>query len=142
MNTVTEKSEEAKLVAPSIGAEWQGGIYIGILGGIDGQPDCHIVVSALQFHLHDFNWKNSMDAASTATLNEFSDWSLIDRRESRLAAINAPSNFRTDVWYWTSTQYAGYSDYAWVQNFNNGYQDYYRKSNEYSAAFVRRIPII
>lgn len=28
-----------------------------------------------------------------------------------------------DVWYWSSTQHAAYSDYAWCQDFNYGDQD-------------------
>jgi len=44
--------------------------------------------------------------------------------------------------YWTSTQHAGHSDYAWSQNFLNGTQyDYLYKSCECRARPVRRQPI-
>lgn len=45
------------------------------------------------------------------------------------------------VWYWSSTQRAADSDYAWVQNFGNGGQNGYHKSGYYRARAVRRIKI-
>lgn len=42
------------------------------------------------------------------------------------------------VWYWTSTQYAGYSDFAWLQNFGDGFQGSGRKSNDFRVRLVRR----
>jgi hypothetical protein len=47
-----------------------------------------------------------------------------------------------DVWYWSSTQYAAYASYAWMQAFNGGDQGSNRKSNEYRARAVRRLLII
>lgn len=49
--------------------------------------------------------------------------------------------FAEDEWYWTSTQRAGYSDYAWLQDFGYGNQDYGLKVNEYPVRAVRSIPI-
>ncbi len=46
-----------------------------------------------------------------------------------------------DTWYWTSTQHAYYSDYAWVQVFYYGFQNYYGKSYSGRARAVRRLPI-
>ena len=45
------------------------------------------------------------------------------------------------VWYWSSTQLAAYSDYAWLQPFGYGYQSDYRKSYDSRARAVRRIKI-
>ncbi|HEY0843788.1 MAG TPA: DUF1566 domain-containing protein [Noviherbaspirillum sp.] len=47
-----------------------------------------------------------------------------------------------DAWYWTSTQHAATTDYAWVQYFGNGSQGYDHKSSEYRARAVRRLSII
>jgi Protein of unknown function (DUF1566) len=47
-----------------------------------------------------------------------------------------------DAWYWTSTQGAADSDYAWVQHFSYGVQGGYHKSDEYRARAVRRLLII
>lgn len=45
------------------------------------------------------------------------------------------------TWYWSSTQYASVSDYAWSQDFGDGYQYYGRKGGELRARAVRRLPI-
>jgi len=46
-----------------------------------------------------------------------------------------------DGWYWTSTQYAGDSDFAWVQDFLGGDQNGGPKSNGCRARAVRRLAI-
>jgi hypothetical protein len=48
--------------------------------------------------------------------------------------------FETD-WYWSSTQHASNSDYAWCQHFTNGNQYGNSKNNELRARAVRRIAI-
>lgn len=45
------------------------------------------------------------------------------------------------VWYWTSTQYASGSDFAWGQYFGNGYQYGILKATSYRARAVRRIAL-
>ncbi|MFA6204428.1 MAG: DUF1566 domain-containing protein [Gallionella sp.] len=44
-------------------------------------------------------------------------------------------------WYWTSTQHAANSSYAWCQNFYNGDQNVNNKSSECRARAVRSQPI-
>ncbi|MDO8932968.1 MAG: DUF1566 domain-containing protein [Rhodocyclaceae bacterium] len=46
-----------------------------------------------------------------------------------------------ESWYWSSTQHAAYSGYAWLQNFGNGNQDHNGKSAQGLARAVRRLPI-
>ncbi|MBI4997829.1 MAG: DUF1566 domain-containing protein [Rhodocyclales bacterium] len=43
------------------------------------------------------------------------------------------------AWYWSSTQHAGYDDYAWCQLFGNGYQSYNRKDYDSRVVLVRRV---
>ena len=45
------------------------------------------------------------------------------------------------AWYWSSTQLAAGSDYAWLQLFDDGCQDFGLKSGDYCARAVRRIKI-
>lgn len=45
------------------------------------------------------------------------------------------------TWYWSSTQHAAYSDFAWCQNFNNGYQNDNTTDTKLRARVVRRLPI-
>lgn len=42
-------------------------------------------------------------------------------------------------WYWTSTQHASHSDYAWSQHFNYGNQICHGKYGELRARAVRRL---
>jgi hypothetical protein len=46
-----------------------------------------------------------------------------------------------DEWYWSSTQHASDDDFAWLQYFYDGYQDYCDKSAELRARAVRRFAI-
>jgi hypothetical protein len=45
------------------------------------------------------------------------------------------------AWYWSSTQHAAYSDYAWNQNFFNGNQGNNDTSSKFRARAVRRLVI-
>ncbi|WP_454710989.1 Lcl domain-containing protein [Cupriavidus nantongensis] len=45
------------------------------------------------------------------------------------------------AWYWASTQYAGYSGYAWLQTFDVGDQGNGLKDTEFRARAVRRLKI-
>lgn len=45
------------------------------------------------------------------------------------------------VWYWSSTQHASYSDYAWYQYFDYGTQNSNHKHHDYRARAVRRSAI-
>ncbi len=131
------------IAIPAIGTHWleQGGIYAGILRGKDGAPDEHTIVAPEETLLNYMSWTKAMEECSKPTALH-SDWHLADRRESSLASINVPELFNQDDWYWTSTQYAAGSGYAWVQDFSGGGQDGYRKSSEYRARAVRRFSII
>ncbi|KWR88886.1 hypothetical protein RM96_18020 [Cupriavidus sp. IDO] len=46
-----------------------------------------------------------------------------------------------EAWYWSSTQYAGFSSHAWGQLFGDGYQYDNRKDFEFRARAVRRLTI-
>lgn len=46
-----------------------------------------------------------------------------------------------DVWYWTSTQHAANSDFAWCQDFYGGGQSISTTNDRLRARAVRRLPI-
>lgn len=46
-----------------------------------------------------------------------------------------------EAFYWTSTQHASDSTYAWFQDFSSGHQGYDYTTIEYRARAVRRLPI-
>jgi len=53
---------------------------------------------------------------------------------------NAAEAFNT-TWYWSSTEHAQYSGYAWVVGFYGGGQDYGNKDDDYAVRAVRRFKI-
>lgn len=85
----------------------------------------------------------------------YDDWYLPSRDE--LAMLwrnlgprrkNAPEPFREGgaeafetEWYWSSTETASYSSYAWLVNFYYGSQDYISKYNYCGVRAVRRLKI-
>ena len=65
---------------------------------------------------------------------------LPDRAEQALFYKHMPEEFRKN-WYWSNTQHASYSDYAWFQSFLNGYQDISHEDITRRARAVRRLVI-
>ena len=154
----------ATIQPPRIGAAWEGlgGIYAGLMGGIDGQTDFH--VSAGTAEAEDIPWggyghdepgaKSDHDGeANTKALvangqdHPAAEWAaalgdggfyLPSRREIRLLWCNVPELFDKSAWYWTSTQYSAHN--AWTQYFFGGNQyDNGGKSYEGRARAVRRL---
>jgi hypothetical protein len=128
---------------PRIGSPFpsQGGIYAGIVRGENDQPDYHLIHATAEHEIVDVDWKTALKK-TVASIDGFTDWSLPNRREARLLAINSPDDFDKDDLYWTSEQSAINASYAWFQDFSVGLQDGSRKSLEYRARAVRRILIM
>ena len=128
MNTTTAAA--LATIPAAIGAAFAGGIYAGIMRGIDGAPDEHLVL--LPGAAEDVTW----EAAGEWAKAEGGD--LPTRREQRLLFINLKDQFEED-WYWSGEQ-AGPSS-AWLQSFYDGGQDDSYRSSEGRARAVRRLPI-
>ena len=81
-----------------------------------------------------------------ASLDKQMEWAasiggdLPDRVEQALMYKNLPDQFKKE-WYWSNTQHASYSDYAWFQGFDYGDQDSTLKLTELRARAVRRLAI-
>ena len=141
MEAATLAAPKKTNTIPKIGSAFAGGIFAGIVAGQDGQPDYYLVHATVDFEIDDINWQGAIEAAKTP-INSFHDWSLPNRHEARLLAINSPDSFDKGTWYWTATQHAGNDGYAWVQLFDDGNQYADLKSDEYRARAVRRLSII
>jgi hypothetical protein len=114
----------------------QGEIYAGIILGKDGQPDYHLVLlpgTTTGKWLDAFYWTSALDTLEKSALPT--------RCEQSLLIANCKEEFEPHL-YWSNEQYAAGPDYAWMQDFNNGYQFSFHKSNESRARAVRRILII
>lgn len=60
-------------------------------------------------------------------------------KECNLISANLGHLFDNSNWYWSSTEYNNV--YSWIQRFNDGYQTYYIKTNNYRVRCVRRLPL-
>jgi len=80
-------------------------------------------------------------ACASLEIDGHSDFILPSRHQARFAYLNVPQLFDTDPWYWTSTQCAGSSSFAWCQGFGDGTQGYDRKHDKLRARAVRTIQL-
>lgn len=113
---------------PAIGAEWEGGIYAG-LTLVDIAPAALVLLPG---EAESVNWKDAMAWA------EKQNGVLPSRIDALVLFQHLKDRFK-DAWYWTSTQYAGSNDYAWIQSFGNGNQNDIPKSNDNRARAVRMV---
>lgn len=114
----------------AIGAAFAEGVYAGIVRGVAGAPDQHLV---LMFgEAEDVNWADACAWAASI------GGSLPTRAEQAVLFGNLKDQFQPD-WYWSGEQ-AGLSD-AWGQNFYDGLQFTSYRSYEGRARAIRRLPI-
>jgi len=124
---------------PKIGTHWkaQGGIYAGVMSGLDGAPDYHLIVGpAFEYA----TWDEQKLAVFRLSADGFNDFTLPDRQEQALQFANVPELFESE-WYWSGTQHASNSDYAWCQGFGDGDQHCRNKDGKLRARAVRRLII-
>ncbi|QYG07146.1 DUF1566 domain-containing protein [Janthinobacterium sp. PAMC25594] len=117
-------------IPAAIGAAFAGGIYAGIIRGVDGGPDQHLVL--VEGEGVDLSWE------AAGVWAESVGGSLPTCAEQALLFANLKDQFKSD-WYWSGEQ-AGPS-YAWLQYFYYGGQVNILKSYEGRARAVRRLPI-
>jgi len=157
------------LTVPPLGAYWtdQGGIYAGLIRGIEGQPDQHLIIATDPHgELVDVAWgKYGVDIAGarsnldglantramaeagneaaqqilTLEIDGHTDFYIPAIRELSLARANAPEAFARD-WYWSSTQHSAGN--AWSQHFADGCQCNLDKASKLRARAVRRFSVI
>ena len=107
--------------------------YAGMILGKDGESSYHLIL--LPGEQEDINWTDALAWA----VEQGGD--LPNRREQALLYANLKEEFK-ESWYWSNTQHASFSDYAWCQDFLNGYQNFNHKLNELRARAVRRLSVI
>ena len=114
-----------------------GNIVIDSTTGLQWQDDAIGSVMA---------WTAAIDYCENLTLDTYSDWRLPNLKEliSIVDDTKVDPSIDTLVFqntasddYWSSTTYAGHSDYAWYVYFRYGYQSYYVKANSIYVRCVR-----
>jgi hypothetical protein len=110
-----------------------GEIYAGLILGKDGQPDYHLVLLPEEFS-KELNWNCAMQWANSV------GGDLPTRNEQSLLFVNCKTQFKPK-WYWSNEQNANYTNYVWVQDFNDGCKNDDHKIEDYRARAIRRIYI-
>ena len=110
----------------------EGEIYAGLILDAEGKPQHHLVL--LPGDTGDLSWKMAKALAETA------GGELPTRQEQALLFANCKKHLKP-AWYWSSTQHASGSSYAWCQDFHYGDQDYTNAGIKLRARAVRRSAI-
>ena len=106
----------------------EGEIYAGAIINPDGTGHHAILLPGDN---DDASWDKQMEWAASI------GGDLPDRVEQALMYKNLPDQFEKE-WYWSNTQHASDSDYAWFQYFVYGGQHGTHKDTELRARAVRR----
>lgn len=123
--------------APKIGEYWpgQGGIYLGLARADDDNPQGHLVLCDVAPAAR-MTWADAIEYAKTQSADGHSDLRLPTRFEAALIYANGQKHVDQSAWHWTGTQYSRSS--AWVQNFDDGFQNNAYKDYDYRVRLVRR----
>jgi hypothetical protein len=127
---VTAAAAKAQWIAHNLKP---GEVYAGIILGLDGQPDHHLIL--LPGEAEKVTWGQAKKFATDA------GGELPTRPEQALLYANLKHEFKPN-WYWSGEQHAADGDYAWGQYFGYGDQNsFYVKSASLRARAVRRLTI-
>lgn len=108
----------------------KGEVYAGLITD-KGKPAHHLVLLPGKTQ---GPWAECVEWAKKA------GGELPTRREQSLLFANCKAEFE-ERWYWSGEQHASNDEYAWYQDFYDGYQYYGNVSGTYRARAVRRVPI-
>lgn len=163
-NPITEVTKAS--LPPQEGEYWpgQGGIYAGTYR--DGDKRYHLIFAEMQHQVrgawgeygkriegefsfidgeHNTNLILAADpdnaiakSIRNLTIDGHNDFHWPAQKQLMLGYINAQSIFEKN-WYWSSTQYSATS--AYCQDFEDGYQGSFGKTNELRVRPVRRLVI-
>jgi len=109
----------------------QDEFYAGAIINPDGTGN-HIILLAGDHEKT--TWQDAMDWAKEQ------GGDLPNRVESAILFNQSKAQFKED-WYWTNETHVNDTEWAWGQNFVNGYQYYYTKASKLRARAVRRVEI-
>jgi hypothetical protein len=126
--TMTTNTPESRIEIPA-GTPFEGGIYAGLTIHDNA---LHTLILLPGEFTGDW-WEAFIWAEQQGGV-------LPSRLDALVLLKNLKSEFKPE-WYWTSTQHESCPECAWVQDFDNGNQNGYRKGNDYRARAVRRIAI-
>jgi hypothetical protein len=125
----TPVAAAAPIEIPAIGAVFRGGKYAGI--SLENERRVALVLLAGEIEgTH----------AEAQAFAKKQDGVLPSRIDQLVLLKNLKREFKAR-WYWSDEKHAELGEYAWIQHFGDGDQDFLHQSNEYLAVAVRRVPI-
>lgn len=110
----------------------EGEKFVGIIISADGSRKHAVIL--LPGEAEPANWQTQMKWAESV------GGELFDRIEGAMLSATMKDEFKPE-YYWTREQHAAYSNYAWVQHFDDGDQDGDGTRYEFRARAVRRLVI-
>lgn len=114
---------------PAIGEAWMGGLYAGITVH-DNRPMVLVLLPGDE----EKKWKSAGEwAAAQSSM-------LPSRVDALVLWQNLPKEFQ-QTYYWTSEEYTGSADSAWVAGFSDGDQYGSHKTDGCRCRAVRRVAI-
>ena len=134
ISTFKKQSQQIEYVFPETQITLAPGEhYAGLILGKEGESSYHLIL--LPGEQEEINWKDALTWAAEQ------GGELPNRREQALLYANLKEEFQ-EAWYWSNTQHASYSSYAWCQSFIGGSQSNDPKHTELRARAVRRLLVI
>jgi len=115
----------------AIGEQWNGGIFAGVTVH-QNRPMGLVFLPAEEIKA---NWQRAGEWATEQ------GGVLPSRIDALVLYESLRAHFKTDGYYWTDTVHPGTADYAFIQDFEYGYQYYDRKDSRCRARAVRRVEI-
>lgn len=109
-----------------------GEIYAGLVLGMDGKPDEHLVL--LPGNVVDLSWDKATKWAASV------GGRLPTRQEQSILFANCKPHL-IKRWHWSCETHESDASCAWLCGFYDGYQSLSLKSSEGSAVAVRTIPL-
>lgn len=123
----------------AIGSVWQGGVYAGLVLGLDDKT-YHLVVNPEQY-LDAADWAFATAWAGRLRAGGHKDWRLPTRREALVVNANVQPRPQPKVWRWLG-EGTGMDDHcAWAERQVDGFMDTLNMDVQCSAYAVRTVEV-
>jgi hypothetical protein len=134
--------DQSMIITPSIGTEFNGGRYAGIIHDVEKGVSYHLIYADSYNELFDVTQPESVKFIAAEAINAFTDWRLPTAQEALMLMINASDSFDLDERYWTSTDSPTAQDCAYTQTYGTGKQLCISKTAKCRGRAVRTEPIV
>lgn len=135
-----EMLDQSMIITPSIGAEFKGGRYAGMVHDVTKDVSYHLIYAESFYELFNVTQHEATKSISSEAINGYADWHLPTSQDAMMLKINASDSFDLDERYWTSTEGAAAINCAYTQSFESGKQFCINKCAKFRARAVRYEP--